>query len=152
MDTFKTPKQGESLANYVLRLRKALNLTQLELATSAGIHSRSIGKIERGLTMKLTQKTLSGLALAMSVPIEYLQAVVRQEEVTAIQALKFCPQCWNPGGNVDSLWANVRARFCYLCGTPLRANCGNCGEFLVSLRYKFCPLCGSPYKTQVENR
>ena len=66
MDTFKTPKHGESLADYVLRIRKGLNLTQFELADAAGIHSRSVGKIERGLTMKLSHKTLSGLALALS--------------------------------------------------------------------------------------
>jgi transcriptional regulator with XRE-family HTH domain len=45
MNTFKTPKSGESLADYVLRIRKGLNLTQFELADAAGIHSRSVGKI-----------------------------------------------------------------------------------------------------------
>lgn len=152
MDTFKTPKHGESLADYVLRIRKGLNLTQFELADAAGIHSRSVGKIERGLTMKLSHKTLSGLALALSVPVEYLQAVVRGEEVVAMPAIKFCPQCWNPGGAADPMWGNVRAKFCYLCGTQLRASCRNCGELVVSLRYKFCPLCGKPYRDGSGNR
>ncbi|TAF02868.1 MAG: helix-turn-helix domain-containing protein [Nostocales cyanobacterium] len=151
MDTFKTPKPGESLSDYVLRMRKELNLTQFEVANAAGVHSRSVGKIERGLTRKLSHKTLSGLALALSVPVEYLQAVVRGEEVVAMAAIKFCPQCWNPGGAVDSMWGNVRARFCYLCGTQLRSSCANCGELVVSLRYKFCPLCGQAYKDGGEN-
>jgi hypothetical protein len=86
-----------------------------------------------------------------SVPVEYLQAVVRGEEVLAMAAIKFCPQCWNPGGVVDLMWGNVRARFCYLCGTQLRSSCANCGELVVSLRYKFCPLCGKPYKDGGEN-
>jgi Double zinc ribbon len=102
--------------------------------------------------MKLSHKTLSGLALALSVPVEYLQAVVRGEEVVAMPAIKFCPQCWNPRGAADPMWGNVRAKFCYLCGTPLRASCRNCGEMVVSLRYKFCPLCGKPYKDGSQNR
>lgn len=46
MDTFKTPNSDESLASYVSRVRKKLNLTQSELADAAGIHGRSVGKIE----------------------------------------------------------------------------------------------------------
>ncbi|WP_339381389.1 hypothetical protein [Brasilonema sp. UFV-L1] len=30
MDTIKTPRSGESLAGYVARIRKELNLTQFE--------------------------------------------------------------------------------------------------------------------------
>ncbi len=146
MDTFKTPKPGESLAEYVSRLRKALNLTQFELAHLAGVHSRSIGKIERGLTTKLNQKTLHGLALALEVPLEFLSAVVKGEEVKLVQRVKFCPQCWNPGSPADPVWSNIRAKYCYLCGTQLRASCANCGELVVSLRHRFCPFCGHPYK------
>lgn len=152
MDTFKTPKSGESLADYVLRLRKSLNLTQLQLADAAGIHSRSLGKVERGLTVKLSHKSLIGLASAFGIPVDYLQAVIQGQEVTPKSSIKFCPQCWNPGSAVDPLWGNTLAKFCYLCGSSLRASCIHCGELLVSLRYKFCPLCGKPYKTPVDNR
>ncbi|WP_225912897.1 zinc ribbon domain-containing protein [Nostoc flagelliforme] len=58
----------------------------------------------------------------------------------------------NKSGAADPIWGNVRAKFCYLCGTQLRASCGNCGELVVSLRYKFCPLCGKPYKHGSGNR
>lgn len=76
MDTIRTPRSGESLAGYVARIRKELNLTQFELATAAGIHSRSIGKIERGLTTKLNHKTLLGLAVGLGTPVEYLEATI----------------------------------------------------------------------------
>lgn len=72
MDTSKTPRPSESLANYMVRMRKFSRMTQFELADAAGIHSRSVGKIERGLTTKLNQKTLRGLALALGVPQEFL--------------------------------------------------------------------------------
>lgn len=151
MDTIKTPQPGESLASYVLRIRKSLLLTQFELANAAGIHSRSIGKIERGLTTKLNHKTLLGLAVGLGTPIEYLQATINGEQVNALQGVKFCPKCWNPGSSPDPIWSNVKAKYCYLCGTQLRASCSHCGELVVSLRYKFCPLCGKPYKQVSQN-
>jgi transcriptional regulator with XRE-family HTH domain len=92
MDTFKTPNSDESLSSYVSRIRKKLNLTQLELADAAGIHGRSVGKIERGLTVKINRRTLQGIAVALGVPTEYLEAVSKGEEVKQAQGIKFCPQ------------------------------------------------------------
>ncbi|WP_242058152.1 MULTISPECIES: helix-turn-helix domain-containing protein [Nostoc] len=65
MDTSQTPQPGESLADYLVRIRKFKQMTQFELAIAAGIHSRSVGKIERGLTTKLNQKTLRGLVASV---------------------------------------------------------------------------------------
>lgn len=152
MDTFSTPRPQESLADYVGRMRKSLGMTQFELAVAAGIHSRSVGKIERGLTRKINRRTLGGLAIALGVPQEYLDAVIKGEEVSLVQGIKFCPQCWNPGAAADPLWGNVRAKFCYLCGTPLRSSCLHCGELVVSLKYKFCPMCGQAYKQVAHKR
>lgn len=150
MDTIKIPQVGESLAAYVLRIRKSLKLTQFDLAIAAGIHSQSIGKIERGLTTKLNRKTLQGLAVGLGTPVEYLEAAVKGEEVISPQeAVKFCPQCWKPGSAADPMWTNVRAKFCYLCSTQLRSSCANCGELIVSLKYRFCPMCGCSYKNHI---
>ena len=149
MDTFKTPRLGESLADYLVRIRKFLQMTQFELAQAAGIHSRSVGKIERGLTTKLNQKTLRGLGVALSVPLEFLEAVSKGQEVQPEQGVKFCHQCWSPGHAADPMWQNVKAKFCYLCGSQLRANCANCGELVISTRHRFCPICGHPYKKSV---
>ena len=117
----------------------------------AGIHGRSVGKIERGLTVKINRRTLQGLAIALGVPQEYLDAVKSGEEVKQVQGVKFCPQCWNPGAAADPMWSNVKAKFCYLCGIPIRARCVNCGELVLSLRHRCCPVCGYPYKAERQN-
>ena len=149
MNTHKTPQPQEPLAAYIRRIRKDLGMTQFELAQAAGLHNRSVGKIERGLTLKINRKTLQGLARALRVPQEYLDAVILGEEVNVVFSVKFCPQCWNPGATADPLWSHNTAKFCYLCGTQLRTSCVNCGETVLSLKHRFCPICGSPYKTGV---
>ncbi|MEH2351021.1 MAG: helix-turn-helix transcriptional regulator [Nostoc sp.] len=63
------------------------------MADAAGIHGRSVGKIERGLTVKINRRTLQGLALALGVPQEYLDAVIKSEEVSQVRGVKFCPRC-----------------------------------------------------------
>ena len=50
------PQEGETLAKYVRRIRKQLKLSQGELAQRAGLHSKSIGKIELGKTERLIVK------------------------------------------------------------------------------------------------
>lgn len=42
----KLPKSGETLAEYVRRMRTALGMSQAELAQRAGMHLQSVGKIE----------------------------------------------------------------------------------------------------------
>ncbi|MFN6558765.1 MAG: double zinc ribbon domain-containing protein [Nostoc sp. ChiSLP01] len=151
MDTLKLPRPQESLADYIKRIRISDGMTQFELAIAAGIHSRSIGKIERGLTTRLNRKTLRGLAGGLGIPQEYLEAVERGESVKGVNSIRFCPQCWTPGANPDPLWSQIRAKFCYLCGMQLQTSCTHCGELVVSLKYKFCPMCGKSYKEKSQN-
>lgn len=71
LDPKKAPQPGETLSCYIGRLRKDAQISQQQLATAAGIHLQSLGKLERGKTGKLNQKTKTGLAAALSIPIEY---------------------------------------------------------------------------------
>lgn len=127
-------------------------MTQFDLAIAAGIHSRSIGKIERGLTTRLNRKTLRGLAGGLGIPQEYLEAVERGESVKPVSTVKFCPQCWTPRTAADSLWGQVRVKFCDLCGMQLQTSCTHCEELVMSLKYKFCPMCSKSYKFDSHNR
>jgi transcriptional regulator with XRE-family HTH domain len=75
LQSSKSPNASEPVGDYVKRMRLMIGLSQKELAAVAGIHLQSVGKIERGLTTKLSSHSKSGLANALQVPVEYLEAV-----------------------------------------------------------------------------
>lgn len=152
IDPDKAPQPGETLDGYIRRLRISASISQQQLATAAGIHLQSLGKLERGKTARLNQKTQTGLAAALSIPIEYLEAICSGKPVSSIENRKFCPQCWTPGTEPESAWTLYRAKYCLLCGTQLRANCTFCGEPLTSFKHKFCPHCGTSYKAATQKR
>ena len=145
LNAHQLPKAQESLAEYVSRQRKALGVSRQVLAQQAGIHHHSLGKIERGQTQTLNRRTLSGLSLALQVPMEYLEAVARGQAGALGPSLKFCPQCWQAGTPPDPIWTDARSRYCFMCGSRLQDACGACGEPLHSLTFRFCPHCGHPY-------
>lgn len=145
-DSDKAPQPNESVASYLQRLRRSLGLSQKEVATKAQLHVQSLGKIERGQTTTLQSKTLNGLAYALQIPVEHLDALQQGLDVESSAAFRFCPQCWTPGNPPESLWMHQRARFCFECGSPLQERCNSCNEPISSLRHRFCPLCGNPYK------
>ncbi len=140
------PSPGEPLGRYIQRVRDGLRLSQVDLSTKAGIHVQTIRKIESGATSRLSLKGKSGLAAALGIPQEYLDAVVKQTPVEAITALKFCPKCWVPGTTLDPMWTSLRSKYCFACGTNLRDRCGSCNEPIMSLKFRFCPYCGESYK------
>lgn len=146
----KLPSLGESLAEYVRRVRTLMNMSQSELAHRAGIHLQSVGKIESGKTTRLSSKTRTGLSRALQISEEYLEAACKQVPVEAVQQLKICPNCWVPGTEVEPMWLNVRSKYCFACGTALRSSCGSCGEAIVSLKFRFCGFCGASYKGTVQ--
>lgn len=140
------PKLGESLAEYVRRVRTRMSMSQAELATRSGIHLQSVGKIESGKTTRLSSKTKAGLSRVLQVSESYLEAVCKGVPVAAVQHLKFCPNCWVPGSEAEPMWLHPRSKYCFACGTPLRDRCLGCNELIASLKHRFCPLCGRSYK------
>ncbi|MCU0536303.1 MAG: zinc ribbon domain-containing protein [Hydrococcus sp. Prado102] len=147
----KLPIDGETLAQYVRRVRASLKNSQGEIAAKAGIHIQSLGKIESGKTTRLNAKTKAGLSGALGIPENYLDAVCKGASVTQVITLKICPHCWKPGTEADPIWFDLRSKYCFLCGTLLRDRCMRCNEPIMSLKFKFCPYCGQPYK-DVNNR
>ena len=140
------PHPQETLCDYVRRLRQQRNWTQAQLSEAAGVHRQTIGKIESGDSQRLNRRVRKGLALALSIPLEYLGAVCDGTDIPAVVRLKFCPQCWIPGTVPESMWTDPRSHYCFGCGTKLTNRCRQCKEPIVSLQYRFCPYCGTAYK------
>lgn len=140
------PKPTEPLGRYIQRIRDSLSLTQAELSQKAGVHVQTIRKIESGVTSRLNQKAKSGLAAALSIPQEYLDAVVKQVPIETVTTRKFCPKCWTPGTTLDPMWTTARSKYCFACGSRLRDKCVSCNEPILSLKFRFCPYCGESYK------
>lgn len=142
------PHPQESLKDYVCRLRQQQNWTQAQLATAAGVHRQTIGKIEKGQTQRLNQRARNGLAFALSIPAEYLDALSQGQPVTPVSSVKFCPQCWRPGQTPDPMWTDLRSHFCFACGTRLISQCAQCQQPILSLQFRFCPYCGKAYQSK----
>ena len=145
-ETEKLPQPSETLDSYIKRLRLLLHFSQQELASRAGIHLQSLGKLERGGRQRLNQKTKAGLAIALEIPSEYLEAVSQGRPIEASSIKKFCPNCWVAGTQPEQTWMLQRANNCLLCGTILQKSCTSCGEPFTSFKHKFCSNCGTPYK------
>lgn len=142
----QVPNPGESLAFYARRVRTELGMSQVMVAQRAGIHLQSLGKIEAGKTNRLAAKTKTGLAKALQVPQEYLEAVCQGVPVSAVQQLKICPNCWMPGTEAEPMWLSARSKYCFACSTALQERCATCNEPITSLKHRFCPMCGQAYK------
>ncbi len=150
LTTQKAPQPAETLDLYLKRLRTSMKLSQHAVATAAGIHLQSLGKLERGKTNRLNQKTKKGLAVALSIPEEYLDAVASGLPVEDVQKKQFCPSCWTPGTPPNPGWTIPRAKHCLFCGSQLRSDCHKCHTPVASFAHKFCPNCGASY-SQKEN-
>lgn len=142
----RVPNPGESLALYVRRVRTELRMSQVQVVEKAGIHLQSLGKIEAGKTSRLAAKTKTGLARALQVPQEYLEAVCQGVSVSVVQQLKICSNCWMPGTEAELMWLDARSKYCFACGKTLQERCANCNELITSLKHRFCPMCGQAYK------
>jgi len=141
------PQPQESLQDYVRRLRSQRQLSQAQLSQAAGVHRQTLGKIESGVTQRLNHRARNGLALALAIPVEYLDAVCHGKPVTPGIQLKVCPRCWIPGSPPDPMWTDLRSQYCFACGTALLSRCQHCQEPILSLKFRFCPYCGTGYKS-----
>lgn len=140
------PSPEEALAEYIRRIRTGLALSQKALAEKSGLHLQSLGKIERGKTTRLNQKSRRALAAALEVREEYLEKLSGGVTTQPVQTIKICPNCWISGSAPEAMWSHPRSKFCFACGTGLRSRCAGCGEAMASFRFRFCPHCGRPYK------
>ena len=70
-----------------------------------------------------------GQSLLLLVPTTQSNTVKEKPEM-----MRHCVKC-------NALITSASARYCGLCGAPLKANCPSCGKEM-SLEYSFCLNCG----------
>jgi transcriptional regulator with XRE-family HTH domain len=140
--------RGETLAGYITKVRELRGFSKAELARKARLHFSSLSRIENGETegKKMRLAVQSNLATALRIPVEYIQAACRGEEIDTEQTNNVCPSCWVPGTIPDIRWSMPDAKFCLRCGSILQNRCGGCNKPLL-LCGRFCPECGKPYRS-----
>ncbi len=138
----KVPQPGEGLGGYCRRLRGERTLK--EVASAANLVVSSLHRIEIGETKRLKRETRMGLAIALGIPEEWLEAAAKGEVVQQVARVKICPNCWTPGTRPDEAWGLQRARYCCICAEELTDRCGNCGTAIEKWSDRFCRQCGSP--------
>jgi transcriptional regulator with XRE-family HTH domain len=138
--------QGETIGEYVKKVREIRGLSKAELARQAKVDFSTVSRIESGETAgkKMKIAVLSRFSSVLQIPIEYLQAAARGEHVEIDQTNNVCTKCWNPGSAPDIRWSMVDAKFCLRCGTQLINKCTECKE-PIWLKARFCPQCGKKY-------
>jgi transcriptional regulator with XRE-family HTH domain len=140
-----TPK-GEPLGEYLQKLRHVRGFTMAALAKRAKVNISTIVRMEGGHTsaVRPREAVQQRLAMALTIPVEYLQAATKQEPFSMPLTNKVCATCWVPGTLPDLRWSQIDAKFCMRCGEGLADKCGACSEPIL-LNGRFCPQCGKPY-------
>ena len=140
-----TPK-GEPLGEYIEKVRKLRGLTMAALAKRANVNISTIVRMQSGATSVTRPRgaVQQRLAMALQIPVEYLQAATKQEPFSMPLTNRVCPCCWVPGTLPDLRWSQIDAKFCMRCGQGLTDKCGECSEPIL-LNGRFCPQCGKPY-------
>jgi transcriptional regulator with XRE-family HTH domain len=140
-----TPK-GEPLGEYLQKLRHVRGFTMAALAKRAKVNISTIVRMEGGHTSSVRPREAvqQRLAMALTIPVEYLQAATKQEPFSMPLTNKVCATCWVPGTLPDLRWSQIDAKFCMRCGEGLADKCGACSESIL-LNGRFCPQCGKPY-------
>ena len=137
--------EGESLAEYVTKVREWAGLTKTELARRANVNISTVHRLESGDVrgQKVKRDVQNRLAAALRIPVAYLKAAASGALIDTVQDNLVCPSCWTPGTLPDSRWSFSDAQFCLRCGTKLINQC-TCGK-PISVDGKFCGECGQAY-------
>src|SRR5215831_2131343 len=79
--------RGEGLGSYITKVRKLRGFSKAELARKARLHFSSLSRIENGQTegKKMRLSVQANLATALQIPVEYIHAACRGEEIDTEQ-------------------------------------------------------------------
>ena len=133
--------------------RRALGLTQSELASELGCHQAALSMFEKGKSTKLSEEYVLKLATRLKLDLKKLlesdQAGCAMFQQTAV-SLGFCPDPDCPSNAAYAVGERSffrvtlqKGRYCAHCGEVLEKLCPSCGAPLNE--GACCTLCGSSY-------
>ena len=133
--------------------RRALGLTQSELASELGCHQAALSMFEKGKSTKLSEEYVLKLATRLKLDLKKLlesdQAGCAMFQQTAV-SLGFCPDPDCPSNAAYAVGERTffrvtlqKGRYCAHCGEVLEKLCPSCGVPLNE--GACCTLCGSSY-------
>ena len=136
--------------------RRALGLTQSELAAELGCHQAALSMFESGKSTKLSNDYVSKLAVRLKLDLKTLLESNQTDDVTlprATVSFGFCPDPECPSNTPYAVGECTffrvtlqKGRYCAHCGEVLEKSCPSCGAQLNE--GACCTLCGKPYVTR----
>ena len=136
--------------------RRALGLTQTELAAELGCHQAALSMFEKGKSTKLSEEYVLKLATRLKID---LKALLGSEESATesfqqtIVSTGFCPDPDCPSNTAYAVGERTffritlqKGRYCAHCGEVLEKSCPSCGAVLNE--GGCCTMCGRPYVNQ----
>lgn len=96
-----------ALAAAVKQRRKALRLSQIELAEAADVSRSTVQKLEKGENLGISRKTLGSVGRALGWAEGSVDAVLRGKPPTADQAASASPAA---GGHESDAWTELADR------------------------------------------
>ena len=136
--------------------RRALGLTQAQLALEIGCHQAALSMFENGKTTKLSSEYVERLADRLKIDLKALMESEKAAEPPVLQhvaSVGFCPDPECPSNVAYAVGERTlfrvtlqKGRYCALCGEVLERRCPSCGA--LPNEGACCTMCGSPYVHQ----